>query len=217
MRRTSALALIVLLAACSGGGDDDGGGDASGSGSGSEAEAEVSEQSVEVPTIELEVTRSEYVSPHQARGPIPEGAATAALDVVQSLFDATVVDAAVRGEPGDATQLFTEDALDRLRTKDYAALVDDRVGPLEGLEAETARVGLAALAGDDNQPALVVAAIDWDVRSPDGAVRITRVGELSLVPAGPAGGWRIAAYSVVTERTIDGETTTTTSTTEADS
>ena len=208
MRRTSALALIVLLAACSGGGDD-GGGDASGS------EAEVSEQSAEVPAIELEVTRSEYVSPHQGRTAIPEAAATEALDVVQSLFDATVVDAAVRGEPGDATALFTDDALERLRTKDYAALVDDGVGPLEGLEADKARVGLAALAGDDNQPALVVAAIDWDVRSPDGAVRITRTGELSLVPAGPAGGWVIAAYSVVTERTVDGETTTTTSTTEA--
>jgi hypothetical protein len=208
MRRTSALALIVLLAACSGG-DDGGGGDASGS------EAEVSEQSVEVPAIELEVTRSEFVSPHQGRAAIPEKAAVEAVDVVQSLFDATVVDAAVRGEPGDATALFTDDALERLRTKDYAALVDDRVGPLEGLEAEKARVGLTALAGDDNQPALVVAAIDWDVHSPDGAVRITRVGELSLVPASPAGGWVIAAYSVVTERTVDGETTTTTSTTEA--
>lgn len=203
MRRTSALALIVLLAACSGG-DGGGGGDASGS------EPEISEQSVEVPAIELEVTRSEYVSPHQARGPIPERAAVEALEVVQSLFDATVVDAAVTGEPGDATALFTEGALERVRTRDYAALVDAAVAPLEGLEAEKAAVGLAALADEANRPALVVAAIDWDVRSTDGAVRIRRVGELSLVPEGPAGGWVIAAYSVVTERTVHGVTTTTT-------
>ena len=205
MRRTAALALLAVVAACSGG--DDGG---DGGGDDQQQEPGISEQSSEVPAIELEVTRSEYVSPHQARSAIPEPAASEALDVVQSLFDATVVDAAVRGEPGDATALFTKDALERLRTRDYSALVDDAVGPLEGLEADTARVGLTALAGDDNKPALVVVAVDWDVHSPDGAVRIVRTGELSLVPASMTGGWVIAAYNLITERTVDGETTTTT-------
>ena len=200
MRRTSALALIVLLAACSGGGGDDE----------ARPEPQISEQAFEVPEIDLEVTRSEYVSPHQERGVLPEATAREALDVVQALFDATVVDAAVRGEPGDATTLFTPDALERLRGRDYRAFVDDGVGPVETLEAERARVGLAGLADGNNEPALVVAAIDWDVRSPDGTVRITRAGELSLVPAGPGGAWRIAAYSIVTERTVDGSTTTTT-------
>ena len=199
MRRTSALALIVLLAACSGGG----GGDDE-----PPQEPAIAEQSVERPEIELEVTRSEYVSAHQARAPIPERTAAAVLGVVQALFDATVVDAAVLGEPGDASGLFTEDALAQVRGGDYTAFVDDAVGPLEGLEADTAAVGLAALADERNQPALVVAAIDWDVRSPDGTVRITRAGELSLVPVD--GSWRIAAYDVVTERTVDGTTTTTT-------
>lgn len=201
MRRTSALALIVLLAACSGGSD------------GEEAESPreepaISEQSVEKPDIRLDVTRSEYISPHQARGPIPEGTAAKALATVQQLFDATVVDAAATGEPGDATEVFTDDALEHVRGSDYRAFVDDAVGPVEGLEATTAAVGLAALAGEDNQPALVVAAIDWDVRSGDGSVRITRKGELSLIPV--VGSWRIAAYSIVTERTVDGTTTTTT-------
>jgi hypothetical protein len=199
LHRTLGVVLIVLLAACSGGDD---GGDAA-----REPEPEISERSAELPEIELRPTRSEYVSPHREMRAIPEGAARDALDVVQRLFEATVVDAAVLGEAGDATELFTPDALEQVRGTDYRALVDTGVGPLEGLEAERANVGLAGLAGQDDQPQLIVAVIDWDVHSPDGAVRIKRNGELSLVPA--AGGWRIAAYSVLSERTVDGSTTTT--------
>jgi hypothetical protein len=201
--RWLALSVVVALAACSGGDD---------AGEAEPPEPEISEQSVEVPTIELEVTRSEYVSPHQERGPIPAAAQRDAVATLQQLFDATVVDAAVLGEPGDASEVFTADALDRVRTRDYRALVDDAVGPLDGLDAARARVGLAGLAGDDNQPQLIVAVIDWDVRSPDRSVRITRSGELSLVPSG--GQWRVAAYNVVTQRTTGGRTTSTTATTE---
>lgn len=199
LRRTLAVALVAVLAACSGGGDD------------AAEDAEVSERSAERPDIRLEVTRSELVSPHQARTALPEPAASQVTDVVQAFFQATVADAAVLGEPGDATSLLTEGALGRLRTKDYRALVDDHVGPVEGLEAERARVGLIGLSGDDNAPALVVAAIDWRVRSLDGAVRIERRGELSLVPVpGTRHGWQIAAYSVLTDRVVEGVSTTTT-------
>lgn len=201
LHRTLGVALIVLLAACSGGGDD-GGGDAA------PDDAEISEQSVERPEIDLRLTRSEYVSPHRELASLPDDVATAALGVVQRLFEATVADAAVLGEAGDASELFTPDALEQVRGADYRAVVDTGVAPLEGLEAERANVGLAGLAGEDDTPQLIVAVVDWDVHSPDGAVRIRRAGELSLVPH--EGGWRIAAYNLLSERTVDGETTTTT-------
>lgn len=198
VRRALVIALIAVggASSCSGGDDE------------AEREPEISELSVERPRIELEVTRSEYISPHRTRGPIPEPEAEAALATVQRLFQATVVDAAVLGRPGDATRLFTPDALAQVRGGDYRAFVDAEVGPLPGLEADRARVGLAGLADDDDRPQLIVAAIDWDVQSPDGTVRIRRVGELSLVPQG--GSWRVAAYSLLSERTVDGKTTSTT-------
>lgn len=195
-------ALLVALLALVGASCSDG------STARAEPDAEISERSVERPRIRLEVTRSEYVSPHRERGPIPEPEAKAALATLQRLFQATVVDAAVLGRAGNATTIFTPDALAEVRGTDYRAFVDTEVAPLPGLEADRARVGLAGLAGEDGHPQLIVAAIDWDVHSPDGRVRIRRVGELSLVPQG--GSWRVAAYSLLSERTVDGEITTTT-------
>jgi hypothetical protein len=68
-------------------------------------------------------------------------------------------------------------------------------------------VRLTALDGGSG-PTLIVAKINWDLRSANGQVRIQRVGELTLVPV--YGTWVVGAYSVVTNRTIGGATTTTT-------
>ena len=63
----------------------------------------------------------------------------------------------------------------------------------------------------DPATALVVASFVWDVASKlHPGDRVTRTGELSLIPVD--GTWRIAAYKVTVKRTIDSITTTTTAT-----
>jgi hypothetical protein len=75
-------------------------------------------------------------------------------------------------------------------------------------------VSLTGLAGTmDPKTALVVAKYTWDVRSaehPDD--RILRTGELSLIPVD--GQWKIGAYTITVQRTVNNETTTTTATSE---
>ncbi|MCU1380443.1 MAG: hypothetical protein JWN29_3426 [Acidimicrobiales bacterium] len=158
--------------------------------------------------LALDVVASDEVSPQHALGPLDEVNRTAAMTSLQRTFDATVVRPVTTGKAGSIDTVFTADAAARAAGQDRAALFDEGLPRVRDLVADKANVRLTALGGDDGKPALIVAKIDWDVRSADGKVRVRRIGELSMVPV--LGTWLIGAYTVTTSRTVGGSTTTTT-------
>lgn len=190
------VATLLVPAACSSGADEP------------QARPGTSQQRAERGALDLQTVAAELVSPHKRRGPLGDGVRDATMQVLQRTFEATVV-APLRGlGPGALEQLFTEDAAARATGPDRAALFDEDLPAVENVVAERRNVRLTGLAGEDAKVALVVAKIDWDVRSADGAVRVRRAGELSLIPV--LGRWVVGAYTVVTTRTVAGATTTTT-------
>ena len=200
-RQSLAVALVAGLAAagCSSGSDEP------------QARPGVSQQRAEAGALDLDVTAAEVVSPHQAKGPLDGPTREAVLATLQKTFDATVVGPLRDGDAGSLRSLFTDDAAERATGPDRAAVFDDIAGPVDELVVDKANVRLTGLHGDKAEAALVVAKIDWDVRSADGSVRVRRIGELSLIPV--FGTWLVGAYSVITSRTADGDTTTTTAAT----
>lgn len=196
-----AVALVagLTLAGCSSGSDEP------------QARPGISQQRADAAALELDVTAAEVVSPHQARGPLEGPTREAVLATLQKTFDATVVQALRDGRGGSLQELFTGDAAERAAGADRAALFDDDAGPVDELVVDKANVRLTGLHGATTEAALVVAKIDWDVRSADGSVRVQRIGELSLIPV--FGSWLVGAYTVITNRTAGGETTTTTAAT----
>lgn len=171
----------------------------------------ISQQRADATPVVLQITAADLVSPHQARGPLDAPTADAALAVVQKTFDATVVKPLRQGKGGSLQSVFTDDAAARATGPDRAVVFDEGAGRVNTLVADKADVRLTGMHGATPQTELVVAAIDWDVRSADGSVRVKRVGELSLIPV--FGTWMVGGYSIVTSRTAGGETTTTTAAT----
>ena len=201
-----AVALALALAAgCSGGDDDD---DARGGGG---DDTETSSTELTKPEVALEVTRAELVSPHQALGPLDGKTRDAAVAVVEDLLRITSAEPLGVGKAGGGfADLFTPDAGARAAGADRAAFFDEGLPVFGELDTVAATVELTGLAGGmDPATKLVVATFTWDVVSANQAGnRVTRTGEVSLVP--DDGEWRIAAYDVTVERTVDSETTTTT-------
>jgi hypothetical protein len=158
--------------------------------------------------LTLDVVAWDLVSPAHALGPLDEGNRAAAMKTLQRTFDATVVQPVKTGKSGSVAAVFTPDAAARADGQDRAALFDEGLPRVRDLLGDKTNVRLTALAGADGKPALVVAKIDWDLRSADGKVRVQRIGELSMVPV--LGTWLVGAYTVMTNRTVGGATTTTT-------
>lgn len=200
VRRSLAATLVLGLAlgACSS--DDD-----------PQARPAVSEQHAAVEPIDLDVVGTERISPHRHIEPLDAGTHAAVLEALQTTFDVTVVGPVTGQDPEPTESVFTVDAAARATGPDRAVLFDEGLPAVGVLVADKTNVRLTGLDGDDGKPALVIAKIDWDVRSDDGAVRIQRVGELSLIPV--LGRWLVGAYSVITTRTTGGATTTTTAAT----
>lgn len=190
------LALAVLGGACSSGH------------SGPQARPGVTGTSVV--RMPLTVTGAEVVSPARVLVPLDPATARDAVAVVQQTFDATVVEAMTGGKGGPIDNVFTTLAKAHAVYPDRGAMYDEGLPRVPAPVADKADVHLTALAGDDDKPALIVARIDWDVRSADRTVRVHRVGELSLVPA--FGKWLVGAYTVLVNRTVAGATTTTSAT-----
>jgi hypothetical protein len=162
-------------------------------------------------TVKLDVSRAELVSPHQVLGPLDPATTDKVRTVVERMLLVTSASPLVEGRAGAGfAELFTPDAGARAASSDRAAVFDEGLPRFGTLHTDTARVGLTGLAGTlDPSTALVVAKFDWDVTSVDRPNdRVTRTGELSLIPVG--GTWKIGAYTVVVTRTIDDTTTTTT-------
>lgn len=191
------LAALLVLAGCSSGSD--------------EPRAKPGASSISAGDLDLDVFAAEVVSPHQERQQLPAASRRQALRVLQRTFDATVVDPLTKGRGGDLAELFTADAAARATGADRPAMFDEGFAPVEELIGTSTSVALTALAGDDGAPAMLVAKLDWDVRSVDDAVRVRRVGELTLLPV--FGTWLVGAYTVLVSRTAGGETTTTTAAT----
>jgi hypothetical protein len=203
-RLLAAVALALAVAACSGGGDDDAKKD----------DTETSSAEHVKASVDLDVTRAELVSPHQALGPLEGGTRDAVAGVVEKLLLVTSADPLAEGKAGPGfADLFTPDAGARAANADRAAFFDEGVPRFGDLKPTTATLELTGLAGiEDPKTQLVVAKFAWDVASathPGDSVH--RTGELSLVPSGNE--WKIGAYTIVVTRTVNDETTTTTATT----
>ncbi len=116
------------------------------------------------------------------------------------------------GPAGDLTPLFTPPAAQRVMTvgPDRFAVIDENLPPVSDVRAESAVAGLNGLAGPDGIMSVVTAGLDLRlIGHINGAlVRVTRTGELVLMPEG--GTWRIDAYDVQVTRTLADDTTTTT-------
>lgn len=157
--------------------------------------------------LELDVVAWDEVSPRKATGPLDDVTRAAAMKSLQATFDATLVAPLRTGKAGSIDKAFTADAVAHAAGVDRAAIYDEGLPRVKHPVADKANVRLTALDGGAG-PALVVAKIDWDVRSPDGSVRVRRIGELSMIPV--LGTWLVGAYTVITTRTVGGSTTTTT-------
>jgi hypothetical protein len=194
--RIIALGLVLALAtgACSSGGD------------GPKAKPGVAGTRA-VRSIPLTLVGADIVSPARALAPLGPDTTRAALAALQRTFDATVVRPMVRGKGGSIAADFTSEANGHAVFVDRAAMYDEGLPPVTAVVATKAEVRLTALAGEDDRLALIVAAIDWDVRSADRRVRVHRVGELSLVPVYDK--LLVAAYTVYVDRTVAGATTST--------
>ena len=150
-------------------------------------------------------------------GKVPPGVQEAAragvLDTLNRYLEAAVLRPLRSGGPaGDLTPLFTRPAVDRVMTvgADRFAFIDENLPPVSDVRAESAVAGLNALAGPDGTVSVVTAGLDLRlIGHIDGAlVRVTRTGELVLMPEG--GTWRIDAYDIEVTRTLADDTTTTT-------
>lgn len=185
---------VLLAGACSSGDD------------GPKAPPGVSEQSLG--STDLQLVGADVVSPHRPMAPLDPATAEAVMNGVQAAFDATVVSPLRDGVLGDITAAFTADAAQRAVYVDAAAVIDAGIVKPAPIRLDKGDVQLTALAGEDDRPAVVAARIEWDVVSPRRKLRVQRSGELTLVPA--FGHWFVGAYTVVTARTVGGETTSTT-------
>lgn len=207
--RLTALAIAVLLTAgCSSGGSKDR------SPQDDADDAETSSATFTKPKVDLLLSRAELVSPHQALGSLDAKTSDAVAGVVERLLLVTSAGPLAEGKAGKGfADLFTPDAGARAAGADRAAIFDEGLPLFGELKPTEARVGLTGLAGTmDPATGVVVASFVWDVSSKlHPGDRVTRTGELSLVPGD--GTWRIAAYKLSVKRTIDDRTTTTTATT----
>jgi hypothetical protein len=203
-----AVALALTVTACSGGGDDDD--------TAQDDETETSGTEFVRASVDLELTRAELVSPHQARSDLDATTRDAVVGVVEDLLLITSAQPLVEGKTGGGfADLFTPDAGERAANDDRAAFFDEGVPRFGEIETEAATLAMTGLAGSmDPATQLVIATFRWDVTSTARpADRIVREGQLSLVPD-DAGVWRIGAYTLVVTRTVDESTTTTTAASE---
>lgn len=201
-QRLLACALVLALAVTACSGDDDDGGD-----------AETSSTQMVRASVDMDVTRAELVSPHAALGPLDAETKDAVAGVIEDLLLVTSASPLVEGTAGPGfADLFTGDAGARAAGVDRAVLFDEGVPGFGELREEEATIELTGLAGTlDPAAQLVVAEFRWDVTSVERPRdRVTRWGDLQLIPEGDA--WKIGAYTMVVTRTVGDETTTTTAT-----
>ena len=144
---------------------------------------------------------------------VQEAARAGVLATLNRYLEAAVLTPLRSGGPaGDLTPLFTPPAAQRVMTvgPDRFAVIDENLPPVSDVRAESAVAGLNGLAGPDGIMSVVTAGLDLRlIGHINGAlVRVTRTGELVLMPEG--GTWRIDAYDIQVTRTLADDTTTTT-------
>lgn len=195
VRRTVCLLLIaaIALSGCRRGKDDEPGAQLAPSTTSTTAVPEIK---VTVAVAAVESMRPDPVAfPDDVRGPV-----VAALD---AWLGAGVVSPLLTGQaPVGLDTAFTNAALARLTpgSADRAALLEE-TRPAEGVvEPEKASVVLVGLADEKGAVGLVTATVDVSLTfvSSGGPVRISRTGELVLMPV--PGGWRIDSYEILAKR-----------------
>lgn len=203
-KMTAVVLALALVAGCSGGGDDE-----------ASERDETSSTAFEQPTVALDVRTAELVSSRAARAALGDDVTSDITEVVEDLLLITSAGPLTLGRAGPGfAELFTPDAGARAAGPDRAAMFDEGLPSFGTLEPSNTSIGITALNGPfDNAPAFAVVDLQWDVggsRRPGD--RVVRTGELSLLLG--EDGWKIAAYDLHVERTVDDETTTTTATSE---
>ena len=144
---------------------------------------------------------------------VQEAVRAGVLDTLNRYLEAAVLTPLRSGGPaGDLTPLFTPPAAQRVMAvgPDRFAVIDENLPPVSDVRAESAVAGLNGLAGPDGIMSVVTAGLDLRlIGHINGAlVRVTRTGELVLMPEG--GTWRIDAYDIHVTRTFADRTTVTT-------
>jgi hypothetical protein len=188
------LALTVVAGACSGGD--------------SKPKTPAGVTGTRATGLTMTVTASDVVSPSAAMAPLGDPVRGLIETNLHKVFDATVVRPLTTGKGGEIGKLFTDDAAVHANLGDRKVIFDEDQPRWKRVVPDQLEVQLTALAGDDNQPAIVVAKLAWRVRSPDGDLRIERSGELTFTPV--YGKWLVSAYDVAVNR-ITGALSTTTS------
>jgi hypothetical protein len=149
---------------------------------------------------------ADVISPVAGMRPLDAAVAKAAMRTTQRFFDASVRDPLLTGKRGAIKPFFTGLAAKRATGADRAVLFDLGLPRVRTLKSTSQVVQLTGYAGEDNQVALVVAKLAWDVKGDGKRVRVVHRGELTLVPA--FGGWFVDGYDITTTRTVGGTTTT---------
>jgi hypothetical protein len=167
---------------------------------------ELTSQRIELPSGQIELAGADVVSPAQPLRPLDGAVAEQVLQSVRTLFTAASAEPLVKGRAGEIAPVLTPDALVAAVGNDRGAIFDEGLPVVTRLRVRKGEVRLRALENEAGVPALVVAAIDWQLVAGD--ARIHRVGDLTLVPRD--GRWVINRYSVFVTRTVKGEMTTTT-------
>lgn len=192
---TLAVALLVALSACGGGGSDDG--------------APASTTTAPEPASDVEVTINAVTV--DSAGASKE-MAPGVVEAIRTQLDAYVQQATVAPllgqESPELASLFTPFAATRLDGPDRESLVDAGIGTAtHDLTANGAAANLTGLADKDGKIVVVAASlfVDVETQTDAGPVRITRSGEVVLVPDGLT--WLIDSFDLSVQRDVPGDAT----------
>jgi hypothetical protein len=189
------VALCVVAGACSDGGD-------------SKSKTPAGVTGTRAGELTLHVTAADLIGPSKPMAPLADPVRGLVEKNLQKVFDATVARPLTTGNGGEIGKLFTDDAAVHANLGDRKVVFDEGQPRWNRVVPDQLEVQLTGLAGDDEQPAIVVAKLAWRVHSPNGDLRIERSGEITFTPV--FGRWLVSAYDIAVNR-ITGASSTTTS------
>lgn len=185
----AALTAVLALGGCSGGG-------------GTEDAAEPRDEAPPEVTADVRVAVG-TVNVESAGPPaeIPPAVVDQVTDLVRTYVQRATIDPLTGKDADGVAELFTPFTAATLEGPDGASLVDEGLGrATRDITANTATVNLDGLADGAGNLVLLAAsvALDLETATEDGPLRISRLGELVLVPDGFE--WKIDSYDLAVER-----------------
>lgn len=157
------------------------------------------------PGLDVRVSGIELVQSGAGPSELPAAVEEQVVAVVASYVQRATVDPMTSGGAADGVrELFTGGAEQRLLGDDRATLVDEDLPAAPPVVRPVADLRLTALAGPAGTVDLVTVAllVDAQGETADGrAVKVNRLGELTLAPVG--GEWRIESYALSVQRQVE--------------